>query len=350
MIVKTWRELYAEKQREGFKAAKLERSWVPMKDPLKVDDETLTTPRHDVQKMIGMLLWIARCARPEISFALSRLGTRVSRWTQKCYEEMDRVVSYLLNSSGDEKEGQEHCTLVMKCHKEDKYDDLRSVLYTDADLSLPRSQSGYYYCLESDRGSLLPIHWGSKKQSITADSTGASELIAAHMGIRETLMIHDAMKPGGEPLLVLTDNSVVVRVARRGSSDALDYLAKRPLAIKLSLLRDMSDYGMIRVEHVATDKNRADVFTKQMDRLKFGTMRDMLGVERKKVCAPAGRAEAKRAMLVMECGPVALEACGKSSRRRTGQSRRRRRLVRGPVWTAKTVRVVDPTETAGSLG
>ena len=289
MIVKTWRELYAEKKSDEpvdpikLRPTKLDRSWVPMKDPLKTESEDLTTPRHDVQKMIGMLLWISRCARPEIAFALSRLGTRVSRWTKRCYEEMDRVVAYLLNSSGDSKEAREHCTLVMKCHKEDKYEDLRSVLYTDADLSLPRSQSGFFYCLESDRGSLLPIHWGSKKQSITADSTGASELIAAHMGVRETLMVHDAMKPDGSPLLVLTDNSVVVRVARRGSSDALDYLAKRPLAIKLSLLRDMIDYTMIRVEHVATDLNKADVFTKQMDRLKFLKMRSMLGIETKSV-------------------------------------------------------------------
>ena len=316
MIVKTWKELYPG-PREGNKSGRLEKSWVPMRDPLKTEPEVLTTPKQDVQKMIGMLLWISRCARPEIAFALSRLGTRVSRWTPKCYEEMDRVVGYLLNTSGDKNEARESNTLVMKCHKQDTYDDLRSTLYTDADLSLPRSQSGFFYCLESERGSLLPIHWGSKKQSITADSTGSSELIAAHMGIRETLMVHDAMKPRGDPLLVLTDNSVVVRVARRGSSDALDYLAKRPIAIKLSLLRDMTDYGMINVEHVGTDLNRADIFTKQMDRVKFNKMREMLGLETKVVAAKS-KTDKEAAAACHEYprphnGPV---KCGGSGRRR----------------------------------
>ena len=243
-----------------------------------------------VCKMIGMLLWISRCGRPDIAFALSRLGTRVSRWTNRCWDQLDRVVGYLANSSGGDGH-REDIVLEMRMHVEDTYADLRSVVHTDADLSTPRSQSGMYYVLESVRGSLVPVHWTSKKQSIEADSTGSSELIAAHTGLRECLMVHDALKPDGEPLLLLTDNSVVVRVSRRGSSSALDYLAKRPLAIRLSLLRDMRDYGIVEVEHVETEKNRADIFTKQMDRLKFQNLRSLLGMVVSKVEKPKPAAD-----------------------------------------------------------
>ena len=282
MIVESWKKLYEGKR--------LKQSWVPMTDGLREEPDELKPPSKDVQKMIGMLLWISRCGRPEIAFCLSRLGTRVSRWTTKCQEQMDRCVGYLWNSSGG-KDAKENVVLRMKVHLLDKPEDLRSVVYTDADLSVPRSQSGMYYVLESVRGSLVPVHWTSKKQSIEADSTGSSELIAAHTGLRECLMVHDALKPDGEPLLLLTDNSVVVRVSRRGSSSALDYLAKRPLAIRLSLLRDMRDYGIVEVEHVETEKNRADIFTKQMDRLKFQNLRSLLGMVVSKVEKPKPAAD-----------------------------------------------------------
>ena len=71
----------------------------------------------------------------------------------------------------------------------------------------------------------------------------------------------------------------------------MDYLAKRPLAIRLSLLRDMRDYGIVEVEHVETEKNRADIFTKQMDRLKFQNLRSLLGMVVQKVEKPKPAAE-----------------------------------------------------------
>ena len=118
----------------------------------------------------------------------------------------------------------------------------------------------------------------SRKQSIAADSTGASEMIAVHAGMRECLMIHDLLKPNGEPLRVRVDNSTVVRISKRGSSSNLDYLEKRPIALKLGLLKDMQDYGVITLDHVESSKNRADIFTKVFERVKFVEVRDLLGM------------------------------------------------------------------------
>ena len=53
----------------------------------------------------------------------------------------------------------------------------------------------------------------------------------------------------------------------------------------------MSDYGMIRVEHVPTNDNRADVFTKAMDRVKFIDMRNRLNIESKPVPKPKKEGE-----------------------------------------------------------
>ena len=271
-ILKTYDELYPE-----AKSGKSEHSHfrVYNKDvPLPIWEETQettcapSTPQRRVQKMIGMLLWLSRCARPDISYALSRLGSRVSRWDKVCDTALAHVVGYLQGSAA-----KEHCRLIFRVHKDDTPDDLISSLYTDSNLSAPRSQTGAHYVIESPRGSLLPIHWLSKKQSICCDSVAAAELVAAHTGIRALLMIHESVAPNAKPLIVRVDNSTVVRIARKGMSPNLDWMEARPLFIRNCFMRDLVELGVIEVAHVDTHRNLADIHTKRFSSAEFPALR-----------------------------------------------------------------------------
>ena len=62
----------------------------PMQVELRHDAVT-SVPVNRVQKMIGMLLWLARCGRPDISFAVSRLGSKVSKWDTLCEIQLNRL-------------------------------------------------------------------------------------------------------------------------------------------------------------------------------------------------------------------------------------------------------------------
>ena len=53
------------------------------------------TPQNRVQKMIGQLLWVARCTRSDVSYAVSRLASGVSRWKDEQTKAMTQVVGYL---------------------------------------------------------------------------------------------------------------------------------------------------------------------------------------------------------------------------------------------------------------
>ena len=242
---------------------------VPMLDSLNHDAER-TEPQKRVQKMVGMLLWLARNVRPDIAYSVSRLGSRITRWDEKAEAELRRVVEYLCQTKG--------MKLVMKARRGSEWE---FVAHSDANLDSPRSQSGLFVAIEGE-GTFIPYMWRSRRQAIAADSTGASELLAAHLAVREALTTVHASRfllgADAQPLRLMVDNSAVVRVARRGTSAGLAWLG---LAVRLrvSLLRDLSDLDLLSVEYVATASNMADMFSKALAVLKLQRANRMIGME-----------------------------------------------------------------------
>jgi len=237
-----------------------------MVDPLYDHGAEVSPPQKRVQKMIGMVLWVARNTRPEISYAVSRLGTRVSRWNKTCDRELCRLVGYLKHTKD--------MALQMRFAKADNGEAAASV-YSDANLASPASQSGHLVCLESANGTLVPIAWRSTKQSICADSTGASELIAAHYAVKESMMLASSLQRG--PVVLKVDNSAVLRNAMRGSSKQLEWLSLA-IRLRIGMLRDLRELGLVKTEYVASALNLADIFSKALLRVKFEQQREMIGV------------------------------------------------------------------------
>ena len=241
----------------------------PLSDELRdAHDRPVGTPPDHVLKVIGKLLWVARCCRPDISFAVSRLSSLAARWGDDCETQLRRVVGYLSKTS---ETGLWYTynggTLVTR-------------IYSDASWAAPRSQTGLTLVEESDDGaSRAMLDWGSVKQPITADSSGASELIAAHTAVRSLIAQSGAF--GGErtePVQILTDNSTVIRVSVKGSSQALAWLQVKPIAVRVGLLRDFVNLGIVTVLHVRTDRQKSDGFTKAMDRVKLAQWCRLVGL------------------------------------------------------------------------
>ena len=69
------------------------------KDPPVYADDDL--PGHYSAHAPALLmkpLYLARCARPEISFAIGRLARKITRWTRKDDRECDRLYAYLAST------------------------------------------------------------------------------------------------------------------------------------------------------------------------------------------------------------------------------------------------------------
>ena len=50
---------------------------------------------HDVQSLVGMLLWLCRCARFDIGYAVSSLASCIHKWSETASAELLQVISYL---------------------------------------------------------------------------------------------------------------------------------------------------------------------------------------------------------------------------------------------------------------
>ncbi|MAT47634.1 MAG: hypothetical protein CMO35_09430 [Verrucomicrobiaceae bacterium] len=273
MIVKAYEELWPN--------TKVVPKYTAATDELRYETETVT-PVNRVQKMIGMLLWLSRCARPDIAHAISRLGSRVSKWDDKCEAQLKHLVGYLLHT--------QDYRLVMRMHKDEKPEDIEAILHTDADLpSSGKAQTGWLLFLRGKLGSLLPVAWSSKRQPITADSTFASEIIAAHTGVREALtlglLMHEYVTGAEAPLRLCVDNSSVLSNAKRGVNDTSGATAKA-LNLRMGLLKDLVTYGLISVEHVVSKENRSNLFTKCLGRLDIERERELAGIEAIKTGQP----------------------------------------------------------------
>jgi len=255
---------------------------------------------HRIQVMIGRLLWIARTCRPDLSQLASALGSRVARWGPDCDAELKRTMGYLRLTAS---RGLVFSWLT-GCR------DLAFDLHSDSDWVAPRSQSGFLFVVSrpgspdrSDSECFLPLHYASKKQPLSADSSSAAELIAAHFAVRSVAPLSFGFgsfvrERGFKPsrLRVLVDNSTCYRHIATAASDAFFVYAKA-LNLRLNLLTQLREFGFLDVAKVGTHFNRADTLTKTFPAAEFAGKARLVGVEVSDLCTVFRSGRVARAAL-----------------------------------------------------
>ena len=133
----------------------------------------------------------------------------------------------------------------------------------------------------------LIVDWGSKTQSVCADSTPAAEAIGIHYGVRHALTLEEAVNAivigeradasSSAYVCAANDNQSALAAYRRGFSEKLGHYQKAA-GLKLRFVRDMINTGVVQLGHVKTTEDLADIGTKVFERLKFQEMRSKIGV------------------------------------------------------------------------
>ena len=286
--------------KEEFPTVLLYPRYVPMTDS---QDDALAhqhtkpavAPQHRCMKIIGQLIWLARCVRPDVSYSVSKLASGISRWGPEHDEVLGQVVGYLLQSQ----------TFSLKFSPPNPDRELVIQLCPDASWSAPRSQSGaccvighvepgrevdgQYQLftpeeiLDGQQGlEVLGMFEGaSTRQSLSADSSACSELISAHTCVRNMLPLALGLRETWEiasPVNLREDNKALCEIARSGNTKGLAYLASKPMCIRASCLHDLTELRAIIVTYVRTHKQLGDCFTKALNRVKLEISRLMLGL------------------------------------------------------------------------
>ncbi|GJS49538.1 zinc finger, CCHC-type containing protein [Tanacetum coccineum] len=124
-----------------------------------------------------------------------------------------------------------------------------------------------------------PITWCTQKQQTVALSSCESEFMAATAAAYQALWLKRLLSEltgwEEERITLKVDNVSAIALVRNpvfhGRSKHID--------IRYHFIRECVENGHINVEHVSGELQRADILTKALPRLKFVTMRQMLGVQ-----------------------------------------------------------------------
>jgi hypothetical protein len=133
------------------------------------------TETKQFRTLAGGLLWLAKCTRPDIAFAVHQMTRRTHAPRAADLRLGKRVLRYLLG------------TATMKLHvKQDGSDALGLSAFTDADFASQESDRKSISATTIHLNGIL-IHWYCTKQNSVSLSTMESEFTAAARGAQELL-------------------------------------------------------------------------------------------------------------------------------------------------------------------
>ena len=248
--------------------------------PKHADDDQPGRYAADAPALLMKPLYLARCARPEISYTLGRVARRISRWTRKDDRECDMLHAYLNSTVRFMLTG----TIKIGCASTLFIKD-----FPDADLAgdadTARSTSGMWVEIYDGEGGCFPLEWSSKLQTVVSHSTPEAELVSMSRSLREfalpiqgmwSLLLDRPVK-----LQVLEDNMSTIEIVKKGYSSKLAHI---PRTHRVSIASTAEQVAMPDVElvHCPSVLQKGDSFTKSLDKVKHAEALQSLGI---KACA-----------------------------------------------------------------
>ena len=225
-------------------------------------------------KVLMKTLWLGRLARPDIVRAITGLARKVTRWSLNDDRQLYRLMCYI------------HSTIdyTLTGTVNDPPEDLWLELFVDADFAGDRedalSTNGGWLVL-CGPNSYFPLTWVSKKQSSVSRSTSEAEIVAlAHSLFLEALpmcALWDLILDRTVELTIHEDNKAAILIAEAGFSSKLRHIS-RTHKVNISSIRDEVVKEEVSLQHISTDKQAADIFTKALEVQKWGAALNMLGV------------------------------------------------------------------------
>ena len=223
------------------------------------------------QSLVGALNWLSIMTRPDITYAVSKLGRHLANPMPAHMTAAKRVLRYL---SGTIDHG-----LFFGPGPYDGLEGFSDASYCD-DFDTSRSTEGYIFKLFNG-----PIVWHSKLQELVATSTCESEYMAACSACKQAIYLSAMIQglgfgEGNTPVSLNVDNQAAMKLA----TNPINHSATKHIRMRFHFVRQtVSETKEIKMRWVDTNGQAADPFTKPLGPNNFGHARDLLGLAPSKI-------------------------------------------------------------------
>ncbi|CAI7923228.1 unnamed protein product [Closterium sp. NIES-53] len=203
-------------------------------------------------ELVGCLMYLMTCTRPDLAYPLGLLARYVApgRHRKVHMDAAKRVLRYLCSTSGMGLVLGGRGDVVLTGHSDASWVD---------DQATQRSSQGYTFSLGS--GS---VSWRSTRSSSALSSGCEAEIYATAMVAQElrwlTYLLTDLGERPRSPSVLYVDNKAAIALCQE---HRLEHRTKQ-IALRYFLARELQQRGQLRLAHVATRANTADIFTKAL--------------------------------------------------------------------------------------
>ena len=201
--------------------------------------------------------------RPDIAFAVTKLAQHSANPSEDHVQKALYICRYLQG------------TRSYKLEYTGK-NGLGLVAFTDSDWGSDpndrRSQTGYILKLA---GGL--ISWNSRAQRTVAHSSMDAEYMALSDCSRQVIWVRTLLTELGfdfESIPICCDNQGAIFV----STNPVTERRSKHIDIRYHYIRDIVEQGLVQVYFIPGEDNPADLFTKNLGRIKFNKFKHMLGL------------------------------------------------------------------------
>ncbi|GJR87487.1 retrotransposon protein, putative, ty1-copia subclass [Tanacetum coccineum] len=225
---------YIEKILKRYHMENSKRGSIPMQDKLRLSKSQGASTPAELKHMqnipyalgVGSIMYAVRYTRPNVAFAQNITNRFQQNLCDLHWTTIKNILKYLRNTK---------------------------------DMFL--SQTRYVFVLNGG-----VVDWKSAKQSIFATSSAEAEYIAAYDASKEAVWVRKFIYGLGvvptieEPISMYCDNTGAITIANESGITK----GARHFRAKVHYLREVIEFGDIKLEKVHTDDNLADPFTKAL--------------------------------------------------------------------------------------
>ena len=215
-------------------------------------------------EVLGSLNYASTYTRIDITTAVSFLSQFNNDPAVKHWQAVVRILNYL-QSCPD-----------LGIYYDNRYNS-NLISYSDASYNIhhtSKSQLGYVITLAGG-----PIHWKSTKTQVTClSSTEAEYMAISNLGreLQSYVNLYTALNlPLRTPILIYEDNLSTIAMCLSDSYTA----RSKHIAVRYHHIRDLVQSGIIKIDHIRTNDQPADLLTKGLDRHKFTKFRLLLSLQ-----------------------------------------------------------------------